>query len=274
MAVPPLNTTIGPDVALAAGSEHFTIVHLVPDGSRKIRYVSSVNGNNWVGSNTKRSILARGLPAVTWADAAVVLITALHIGEYLPYPPADGIGIPSSLEPVNQIPHLAEWWPHVGRAAHGFDTIFHSRSMLSLDDASREVIRKTVQGLISEAKFRLTTFAAIDPILGSWSAGIPWVEIAIQAVCDDCSTATAVRQLGRNINIARFNAELANGKIYGADKTVKPWIPGTLVSYLNEEPPHSDQSLASFFLGHEAQYEQALDWYDNHIAHLEAPHGH
>ena len=146
--------------------------------------------------------------------------------------------------------------------------------MLSLDDEStREVIRKAVQGLIGEAQFRITTFAAIDH-LGSWRAGIPWVEVAIQTVCDDCASATAVRQIGRNINVARFAAELADGKIYGADKTVKPWIPGTLVRTLSEEPPHSEQSLASFFRGHEARYEQALDWYDTHIAHTEAPHGH
>ena len=161
----------------------------------------------------------------------------------------------------------------MGRAAHGFDTIFHARSMLALNETTREVLRKTVQGLIGEAKFRIATFAAIDP-LGTWRAGIPWVEVAIQTVCDDCSSATAVRQIGRNINVARFSAELDNGKIYGADKTVKPWVPGTLVTTLSQEPPHSEQSLASFFGGLEAQYEQVLDWYDTHIAHLEAPHGH
>ena len=145
--------------------------------------------------------------------------------------------------------------------------------MLALDDAAREVIRKTVQGLIGEAKFRIGTFAAIDP-LGTWRAGIPWVEVAIQTVCDDCSSATAVRQIGRNINVARFSAELANGKIYGADKTVKPWVPGVLVRSLNPGDAQSETSLASFFSSLEAQYEQVLDWYDTHIAHLEAPHGH
>ena len=145
--------------------------------------------------------------------------------------------------------------------------------MLALDDAAREVIRKTVQGLIGEAKFRIDTFAAIDP-LGTWRAGIPWVEVAIQTVCDDCSSATAVRQIGRNINVARFSAELANGKIYGADKTVKPWVPGVLVRSLNPGDAQSETSLASFFSSLEAQYEQVLDWYDTHIAHLEAPHGH
>ena len=272
MAVPTLNTSVGPDVELPAGIEFYSIVHLVDDGSREIRYVSSVNGSGWAGGS-RRYVLEQGLPAVTWADVSVLSETSLRPGQYLPYPPDDGIGIPSTPDPVNQIPYLAEWWPHVGRAAHGFDTIFHARSMLALDDATREVIRKTVQGLIGEAKFRITTFAAIDP-LGTWKAGIPWVEVAIQTVCDDCSSATAVRQIGRNINVARFSAELANGKIYGADKTVKPWVPGTLVRNLNQEDVQSESSLASFFSSLEAQYEQALDWYDTHIAHLESPHGH
>ena len=221
MALPPLNTFLGPDVEIPAGSESYSIVHLEPDGSRKIRYVSSMIGDDWATSS-RGVIIAIGLPAATWAETAVIPEPTLRPGQYLPYPPADGIGIPSTPDPVNQIPYLAEWWPHVGRAAHGFDTIFHARSMLSLDDATREVLRKTVQGLIGEAKFRIATFAAIDP-LGTWRAGIPWVEVAVQAVCDDCSSATAVRQIGRNINVARFSAELDNGKIYGADKTVKPW---------------------------------------------------
>ena len=271
MAIPALNTPVVPGVEFPAGSERFSIVHLEPDGSRKIRLLSSVSGSGWAGGS-ETAIIARGLPAVTWAATSTFEGT-LRPGQYLPYPPADGIGIQSTPEPVNQIPHLAEWWPHIGRAAHGFDTIFHARSMLALNETTREVLRKTVQGLIGEARFRISTFAAIDP-LGTWRAGIPWVEVAIQTVCDDCSSATAVRQIGRNINVARFAAALANGKIYGADKTVTPWVPGTLVRTLSQEPPHSEQSLASFFSSIEAQYELVLDWYDTHIAHLEAPHGH
>ena len=272
MAIPPLGTFLGPDVTLLDGNESWICVHLSPDGSRRILSRWGCSGSGWAG-HMKPLILAKGLPAVTWSSSSVVTFGEIKVGEYLPYPPADGIGIPSTPDPVNQIPYLAEWWPHVGRAAHGFDTIFHARSMLALNETTREVLRKTVQGLIGEAKFRIATFAAIDP-LGTWRAGIPWVEVAIQTVCDDCSSATAVRQIGRNINVARFSAELDNGKIYGADKTVKPWVPGTLVTTLSQEPPHSEQSLASFFGGLEAQYEQVLDWYDTHIAHLEAPHGH
>ena len=271
MAVPILNTSVETDAVFPPGLEYFSVVHLASDGSREIRYVSSVSGDDW--GRGSRGILRHGLPAVTWAADSVLSGTTLRRGQYLPYPPDDGIGIPSTPDPVNQIPYLAEWWPHVGRAAHGFDTIFHARSMLALNETTREVLRKTVQGLIGEARFRITTFAAIDP-LGTWRAGIPWVEVAIQTVCDDCSSATAVRQIGRNINVARFAAELANGKIYGADKTVKPWVPGTLVRSLNQEDAQSESSLASFFSSLEAQYEQVLDWYDTHIAHLEAPHGH
>ena len=272
MAVPALNTPITADLDFLPGAEIFSILHLDSDGSRLIVNISVTTASGWMRGE-RELIIPKGLPAVTWAADSVVQTNRVHIGQYLPYPPDDGIGIPSTPDPVNQIPYLAEWWPHIGRAAHGFDTIFHSRSMLALNETTREVLRKTVQGLIGEARFRITTFAAIDP-LGTWRAGIPWVEVAIQTVCDDCSSATAVRQIGRNINVARFAAELANGKIYGADKTVKPWVPGTLVRSLNQEDAQSESSLASFFSSLEAQYEQVLDWYDTHIAHLEAPHGH
>ena len=273
MAVPPLNTTIGPDVELPAGAETFAVVHLVPDGSRKIRYVSAMHGNSWAGGN-KPYILSIGLPAVTWADTSVVPEPSLRPGQYLPYPPTDGIGIPSTPDPVNQIPYLAEWWPHIGRAAHGFDTIFNSRRLMSMDDAAREVLRKVIQGLIGVARFRVAVFAGMDPLGPLWRTTLPWVETTVQAVCNDCATATAVRHFGSNINVARFSAELANGKIYGADKTVNPWVPGTLIRSLNEDDAQAEESLTSFFSSLEADYEKALDWYDTHIAHLEAPHGH
>ena len=143
-----------------------------------------------------------------------------------------------------------------------------------MDDAAREVLRKVIQGLIGVARFRVAVFAGMDPLGPLWRTTLPWVETTVQAVCNDCATATAVRHFGSNINVARFSAELANGKIYGADKTVNPWVPGTLIRSLNEDDAQAEESLTSFFSSLEADYEKALDWYDTHIAHLEAPHGH
>ena len=50
----------------------------------------------------KNIIIARGLPAVTWEAIQVLTVgKSSLIGQYLPYPPDDGIGIPSTTEPVN-----------------------------------------------------------------------------------------------------------------------------------------------------------------------------
>ena len=93
MAAPPIGTFLGPDITLPAGDDNWYCVHLSSDGSRKILSKWGCSGNSWV-SHMKPLILARGLPAVSWPLSPVV-------GEYLPYPPDDGIGIPSTPEPVN-----------------------------------------------------------------------------------------------------------------------------------------------------------------------------
>ena len=101
MAIPTLNTSIGLDVEFPAGAEYFSIVHLASDGSRKILSVSYTTGNKWGRGNFVRNyIVARGLPAVTWAALSVVEGHTLRRGQYLPYP-LNGVALPSQPEPVN-----------------------------------------------------------------------------------------------------------------------------------------------------------------------------
>ena len=101
MAVPPLNTSIGLDVEFPTGLEPFLIVHLVSNGSRQIRYLSSTTGASWARGGRSRSyIVDRGLPAVTWAANSVVPSYRLRLGQYLPYP-LNGEALPSQPEPVN-----------------------------------------------------------------------------------------------------------------------------------------------------------------------------
>ena len=101
MAVPPLNTSVRLDVEFPVGSEIFAIVHLAPNGSREIRFVSATTGNSWSRGGRNRSyIVERGLPAVTWAANSVVSGYSLRRGEYLPYL-LNGVALPSQPEPVN-----------------------------------------------------------------------------------------------------------------------------------------------------------------------------
>ena len=49
----------------------------------------------------------------------------IRLGEYLPYPPADGIVIPSVTDPPNQIPHQQDFLNHCCTFAHELLTDFH-----------------------------------------------------------------------------------------------------------------------------------------------------
>ena len=62
------------------------------------------------------------------------LVDRMGIGEYLPYPPADGIQINSSPDPVNQVPHGTKWLDILSRFAH--DVMAFNPSSNHLRDGS------------------------------------------------------------------------------------------------------------------------------------------
>lgn len=120
-------------------------VYLDKDGSRRITNALRLRPANFL--NVRASLATKGHPVVFWglADGPSSVMSALRGGlnyEFLPYPPADGVAIPSQIEPVNQIPYLQGytsrpggsgtrklvhhkgWMRHVATFAHEIDTLY------------------------------------------------------------------------------------------------------------------------------------------------------
>ncbi len=138
-----LGDTLTETSVLPEGVRNGFIVHLDPDGSRRIHNYSGYTG----APEHLTSVLALGLPIIYWGPSygsqmPAGLGTALykHKGYvFLPYPPADGIAILPTHEPVNQVGYLQGydsrpggygtpvthhkgWMRHAATFAHEIDT--------------------------------------------------------------------------------------------------------------------------------------------------------
>ena len=114
--IPALGTSLTADTVVAADAPSFWIVELDLDGSRRIEFRTSRSGPSWI--RDKDVYVERYHNMVVWGPATGEVRVRPHelvVGEYLPYPPTDGIAVASSADPVNQIPN--RWrtktkWPH------------------------------------------------------------------------------------------------------------------------------------------------------------------
>ena len=94
--VDPLTREIKDRIALTAG-ETLRVRHTAPPGHVWLYWDSNYDEN--------------GVLRPT-------IVNILDPGHYLPFPPADGVAVNSSPDPVNQVPHGTKWQDIISRFAH------------------------------------------------------------------------------------------------------------------------------------------------------------
>ena len=189
MPAPALGTEVSLDLVVDADSPNFYILHLDPDGSRRIIERNSTGGDYW--ERGKERIVGDGLPAVTWGLVTDLTEIQLRMSHYLPYPPADGVAIPAQEEPVNQWGYLPEWRSHVGRFAHGFDALPGFESFNQLSAAQKSTAFRVGQTIGGHAWERLAFWLTYDPALSDdWKLPLVFdpVKKAVDAVCIECQS--------------------------------------------------------------------------------------
>ena len=275
MTFAPLGTFVTEELTVPAGTAFFNVVHLDPDGSRRIVGHSATYGDWWDHERGRTRIIAAGLPAVIWGPTSIVGAVDLRTGQYLPYPPDGGIAIAAQEEPVNQWGYLSEWRAHVARFAHGFDSLPGFESFNQLSAAQKLTAFRVGQTIGGHAWERLAFWTTYDPALSNdWKLPIVFdpVKKAVDAVCFECQSVTAARRLALTINATDFAAKLAQGHIHGTDRSVNPWIPGDLLTVVPATSEEVTLETAISRLVH--SFNAARDYYDVHVAHEVIDHDH
>lgn len=190
-------------------------------------------------------------------------------GAYLGYD-----GMPSR-DPVNQAVNLPIWRAHAARFAHDLDMAQSAYSFLDRSQTAQSVIVQWSKAVCGHAWQMLDLWALIDPRDGvTWKAAQALPENAVTALCAECEIATWARQTIRRIDVSRFRTELDAGRIRPTDRSSNVWVPGDSIITQHDQTSITAASLAAFYSSLASNYEWALDWYDDHVAHDVRPHAH
>ena len=124
MATPFLNQLLQ-IIPEAEFDQDYILVNLDPDGSRRILRSSIANsGQDWVELVERFQRVFPSVPVVLWgpltgnSDLRNALLRADNLGQYLPYPAADGIATFPVDDEVNQIPYQQDFVNHCCTFAH------------------------------------------------------------------------------------------------------------------------------------------------------------
>ena len=180
-----------------------------------------------------------------------------------------------SLEPVNQWTYLPEWRAHVGRFAHGFDSLPGFESFNQLSASQKATAFRVGQTIGGHAFERLGFWLTYDASLSDdWKLPIVMdpVKKAVDAVCFECQSETAARRLALTIDATAFAAKLAAGHIHGTDRSVNPWTPGDLLTVVTATSEETTLETAISRLVY--SFNSARDYYDTHVAHEVVDHDH
>ena len=274
--VPPLGTALTADTVVAADSPSFWVLELALDDSRRIQVRLAHNGVSW--PRDKDIMLERYHNLVVWGPLNgddALHVNSLTVGDYLPYPPADGVAIPAQEEPVNQYGYLPEWRAHVATFCHSFDALPGFESFNQLSASQKVTAYRVGQTIGGHAWERLGFWLSYDASLSDdWKLGIVIdpVRKAVDAVCIECQSTAAALRLATNINATDFAAKLAAGHIHGTNRDATPWVPGDLLTVVPE--PSEEVSVETAISTHIAAYNGARDYYLKHVAHEVVPHVH
>ena len=187
--------------------------------------------------------------------------------------------------PVNQDFFLREWQPHIARLMHGWSAYAGDSVLTGLTAEKMSILTRVIEGLAGHAWYTLSFWnrQRIDPMdltsrpTENWLVWKPAPEIAVTAICESCNTETVARRMARRLDYDRFKAKTDAAEVWSLDSTGPVWIPRVqLTSMIRKslaEAPEAS-SVANFFDNLAGTAGQALDWYDDHLAHREIPHGH
>ena len=253
----------------------YKVVLLKEDGSRLILSSAAIETHQWSG-NRARILALDGIPTV-WGYSNLNDGYRIRSGQYLPYLPDplpdDGILPASQVDPVNPVPYLLEWRPHVARFIHGYQLVQETETFRGLSADTKAEVRRLVHGICGTAWFRLDLWDALKPTYTNWGNYTDWVKVAIDAVCTECDSETAARLIGTNINTSEFASKHNAGQVWTTDRSSKPWIPGVKLHELNPDTA-TPESISSFFEGLKTRAHRALDYYDEIVSKTLIPHSH
>ena len=197
------------------------------------------------------------------------------------------LGYAGTLEtaPVNQDWWLRDWRPHVARLMHGWSAFHGDREYGVLTAEKKVILKRVITGLAGHAWYaidfwdrqRTNPADRTSPPTEGWIAFKSVPEIAVTAICESCNTETVARRMARRLDYDRFRAKTDAAEVWSIDSTGSVWVPKShltsmIRTNLAEAPEAS--SVANFFDNLAGTAGQALDWYDDHLAHREIPHGH
>ena len=87
----------------------------------------------------------------------------METGGFLPYPPADGIAVGHSIEPVNQIPHLQRFQGNASVSAHDLQVTLGNDLLRSATAEDYNTVKYAFFHMIGSAQLRYETWAASRP---------------------------------------------------------------------------------------------------------------
>ena len=158
-------------------------------------------------------------------------------GTYLPYPDPDTTLAerrpPPQVDPVNQIPDLAEWRGHAATAAHQLDAAMGHHSLRSATEENRLTVFNTFSYMLGSAERRYKEWEAIDPaekIIGGnfdgtylWKRNRSDYSNIDDAVCGNCNIAVFAREFLYGGDLPLFRRLHRSGIIYSVDRSLTPW---------------------------------------------------
>ena len=261
-----INTAEGAHANPSAGGAYW--VALAPDRTRKVLGLS--RGQSVVDAAGRADDLLEDYP-----DAEIYHVRQPWRDHPLDVDTWMGYDWVYSTEIVNQWGYLPEWRAHVGRFAHGFDSLPGFESFNQLSAAQKATAFRVGQTIGGHAWERLNFWLTYDASLSDdWKLPLVFdpVKKAVDAVCFECQSETAARRLALTINATDFAAKLAAGHIHGTDRSVNPWVPGDLLTVVPAVDEDTTLETALSRLVH--SFNSARDYYDAHVAHEVVEHDH
>ena len=241
MAIPALNTLIGLEIELPAGSEYYWILHLASDGSRKIHDKTALSGDQWNRGSSRARIVAKGLPAVTWAANSVVSGYTLRRGQYLPYP-LNGVALPSQPEPVNATEFFLSVRENLSQFAQDiFEGFHHQHSLFNsqlrhfdedtpIDPASLAHNREFLEAMRMKIGIhwrQLHEIPKIDPadndLTVVWKALMETVRGLHDRLCATCGARAWPSRVLNEMPVGAAKGEIDRGYQWYFDPSTTPW---------------------------------------------------
>lgn len=284
-----------PDETSPRGRSDMMVALVERDGSRRIA------GHLWLDAHApswqraKARALASGHIGIHWGPMnSPVYLSLWRNGSYLPYPPADGIPIPTVDTPVNQVPYSLPFLKHTCTFAHEIDQHYADHTLQMRQETSYEMLPDTRhdtesnlrnqialrvgRGLVGhnfDQALRLHNMprqGSPDELRHDWTTQLPAVRADVEEMCfDTCAHAYWLRQFMLRLDIvpwANALAEVLTAPAGGGtymrlpkiDKTGAKWTPSadSVATFAGTAP-------LNWWKRQMVNFGKAVDYYDDHF---------